>query len=84
MMKLFECHQCGDRLTATEVAYSSELYVSGTAHTRVRAVNRYCAECHAVNEYKRHQEMQKSVAAALASLTPEELAGYMARKGVEA
>ena len=56
-MKLFVCSQCGDKLTAREVANETKVYVEGTAGTRVRNVTRQCRECHAANEYARQQSI---------------------------
>lgn len=54
----FTCSECGDALSAREVANESKFAVEGTAGARIRNVTRQCAECHAANEYKRHQAMQ--------------------------
>lgn len=79
-MKLFSCSDCGTRLSAREVAYESTHYVSGTASTRIRSISRYCAECHAVHEYKRQQAMDASVQELLDSLTTEQREAYLGRK----
>lgn len=54
----FQCSDCGDALSAREVANESPVHVEGTAGTRVRRINRYCGECHAANEYKTYLAMR--------------------------
>lgn len=49
----FTCNDCGDAMSAREVADEQKSYVASTAQTRVRSVRRYCSECHAANEWKR-------------------------------
>lgn len=56
----FTCNDCGDSLSAREVANELPIHVHGTAGSRTRRVLRYCGECHAQNEWKRHEEMRAS------------------------
>lgn len=75
------CQSCGDLLRPRDVAYESKVAVEGTAGSRVRRVLRWCADCHAHNEYRRHQAIQQARSDQWADLTPEERVGYLARKG---
>jgi hypothetical protein len=54
----YTCRDCGDALSAREVAYEFSTYIEGTAQTRKRGTFRFCIECHAVNEWKRQQAIE--------------------------
>ena len=76
----YTCDSCGDRLALRDVAAESKVYVEGTAQTRVRRVARYCRKCHDAHKRQRQQAMQQARAELWDDLTPEERAGYLARK----
>lgn len=80
----FACTDCGIALSEREVANESATYVKGTARSRVRSIARYCADCHARNEYARQQTMNSSVNKLLAKLSDEERAEYLAWEAAQA
>ena len=74
------CFRCGDMIAKRAFGTECRNHVEGTAGTRLRSIKWLCEECSAAGEYQQHLLREQQRAELFASLSDDELAGYLARK----
>ena len=80
MSNTTRCNQCGTSISGSQIGSTTKSFRNGSM-MKVRATTSLCQDCHAAGEYKQEQYRRQLQQEIWDSMTPDQQAGYIARKG---